>query len=394
MVPAAFIKLDAMPLNHNQKVDRRALPLPTAETFIDNSTIVAPRDDLERQLTAIWERVLKVQPIGIHHNFFEVGGNSLLAVQMLTQVEKLLGKNLPLTALLQSSTIATLAETLRHDNGDNVTVEVVPLRATGTKPPLFCIYGVLLYRELMEQLPDDQPVYGVYLQEEVDLLKQGRSALSDSVFSSVAAIAALYLQVIRKLRPHGPYYLAGESFGGVVAFEMAQQLQADGEDVALVALMDAANPACMSSLPLLQRIKIHRQHISQQSRTYVLNLAKERFLLAPKKLFDSLSTVHRYGKLVADDRTESDIEFYQDDVRHAVRNQVIQSYKPKPYAGKVVLFRAMERDPFEGCQDYALGWGALATEGLHIYDVPGDHVGILKEPNVRVMANYLQAYLA
>jgi amino acid adenylation domain-containing protein len=394
MVPAAFIKLDAMPLNHNQKVDRRALPLPTAETFIDNSTIVAPRDDLERQLTAIWERVLKVQPIGIHHNFFEVGGNSLLAVQMLTQVEKLLGKNLPLTALLQSSTIATLAETLRHDNGDNVTVEVVPLRATGTKPPLFCIYGVLLYRELMEQLPDDQPVYGVYLQEEVDLLKQGRSALSDSVFSSVTAIAALYLQVIRKLRPHGPYYLAGESFGGVVAFEMAQQLQADGEDVALVALMDAANPACMSSLPLLQRIKIHRQHLSQQSRTYVLNLAKERFLLAPKKLFDSLSTVHRYGKLVADDRTESDIEFYQDDVRHAVRNQVIQSYKPKPYAGKVVLFRAMERDPFEGCQDYALGWGALATEGLHIYDVPGDHVGILKEPNVRVMANYLQAYLA
>ena len=394
MVPAAFVKLEAMPLNPNQKVDRKALPLPTPETFIGDGTIVAPRDDLERQLTEIWERVLKIQPLGIHHNFFEVGGNSLLAVQMLTQVEKLLGKNLPLTALLQSSTIASLAETLRQDNGDNVAVEVVPLRATGTKPPLFCIYGVLLYRELMEQLPADQPVYGVFLQEEVDLLKQGRSAFSDSVFSSVSAIATLYLQVIRKLRPHGPYYLAGESFGGIVAFEMAQQLQADGEEVALVALLDSANPACISPLPLLQRIKIHRQHLSKQSHTYVLNLAKERFLLAPKKLFYSLSHVHRYGKLVADDRSEPDAEFYQDDVREAVRNQVIQAYKPKPYDGKVVLFRAMERDPFEGCKDHALGWGSLATGGLHIYDVPGDHIGILKEPNVRVMANYLQSYLA
>jgi thioesterase domain-containing protein/acyl carrier protein len=393
MVPAAFMVLDAMPLNPNQKVDRRALPLPTPDTLIANSTIIPPRNELERQLTEIWERVLGIRPIGVQNSFFELGGNSLLAVQMLTQVEKLLGKNLPIATLLQVPTIESLAEALRKHDVDDATVELVPLRRTGSKPPLFCIYGILLYRELMEQLPSDQPVYGVYLQEEVDLLKQGSSVLNDSVFSSVSTIAARYLQVIRNLQPHGPYYLAGESFGGVVAFEMAQQLQADGEDVALVALFDSVTPDYLAPLPKLQRIKIHAQCLSQQGPSYALKLAKERSQLVRQKILSSLYKGHQFLQPFANDQPGAVYELNQEDIRAVMRQQVNQTYQPKPYSGQLVLFRAMDRDPFEGCSDRDLGWGRWAMDGLHIYDVPGDHLGILQDPNVRVLADHLQAHL-
>jgi amino acid adenylation domain-containing protein len=389
MVPAAFVVLDAMPLNPNQKVDRRALPMPTSENLVGFKMFVPPRNELERQLTQIWEEVLGIEPIGIQNNFFELGGNSLLAVQMLAEVEKQCGKNLPITTLLSSPTIEELAKVLCSLEEHTMVGDLVPLRRTGTKPPLFCIYGILLYQDLVNQLDSNQPVYGVYLQEEVELIKTGNVDLHNSIFSSVETIAARYLQAIRTLQPHGPYYLAGESFGGVVAFEMAQQLQAAGEEVALVALFDSLAPNSLARMPLVQRLKLHGQLLLKQGLPYLLEKAQPLINSLQQKFL----TRTNKDSQPSEDILQTDTEKAPQDIRQEVRQRTSRLYFPQPYSGKMVLFYALERDAFEGEGDRDLGWKSVAAGGLQIYDVPGDHLGILKHPNVRVLADKLQLHL-
>jgi thioesterase domain-containing protein/acyl carrier protein len=390
MVPAAFVVLDAMPLNPNQKVDRRALPMLTSENLVGFKMFVPPRNELERQLTQIWEEVLGIQPIGIQNNFFELGGNSLLAVQMLAQVEKQCGKNLPITTLLSSPTIQELAKVLCTLEEQTRVGDLVPLRSIGTKPPLFCIYGILLYQDLVNQLGSNQPVYGVYLHEEVELLKTGNVDQHNSIFASVQTIAARYLQAIRTLQPKGPYYLAGESFGGVVAFEMAQQLQAEGEEVALVALFDSLAPNSLARMPLVQRLKLHGQLLLKQGLPYLLEKAQPLIKLLQQKFF---ARSDRQLQPSREGVPQTITEKAPQDIRQEVRQRASRLYFPQPYSGKMVLFYAMERDAFEGECDRDLGWKSVAAGGLQIYDVPGNHLGILKDPNVRALAEKLQLHL-
>lgn len=385
MIPAAFVVLDAMPVNLNQKVDRRALPLPTPANMAGFKAFVAPRDAWEQQLTAIWETVLGVQPIGIQTNFFELGGDSLKAVQILTQIEQQFGKSLPITAPFQAPTIEALANLLRSDEAEAGGSDLVPLRRSGTKPPLFCLYGVLLYRELVDQLDDDQPVYGVYLQEEVELLKTGKLAAQNAHFFTVPGIAARYLKAIRTLQPHGPYYLAGESFGGVIAFEMAKQLQAAGETIALVALFDSLAPHTRTQKPLAQKLKLHWQLLAKQGLSYALELVQPQIQTLTTQL-------HALYQRLAPGSTMPERDNTAGDIRREARQQASDSYFPCPYTGELLLFRAMERDAFEAC-DRDMGWTSLAAGGLQIFDVPGDHLSILKAPNVQVMATQLQSRL-
>jgi len=392
MVPAGFIVLEAMPLNHNQKVDRRALPLPTVENLAGLEAIVPARNEAEQRLIAIWEALLGVQPIGIRNNFFELGGNSLLAVQMLTEVEKQWGKQLSITALLQASTVEDLVKLLQTDI-EEPEGDLIPLRAGGSKPPLFCIYGILLYQELVNRLDPEQPVYGVYLQEEVELIKTGKFDQFNSVFASVPTIAARYLEAIRAFQPHGPYYFAGESFGGVVAFEMAQQLKAAGEEVALVALFDSWIQNKSAKTPMLQRVKQHWQFLVKQGIPYLTQKAQRRSMLIRRGILASLP--QSYRKLNADSNSVSQalMETIQADIRAKIQQRASELYTPQPYSGRVVLFRAMERGAFEENANYHMGWGLLAPEDLQIFEVPGDHLSILKEPNVQVLAEKLQMHL-
>lgn len=398
MVPAGFVVLPALPLNHNQKVDRRALPLPTAENLAGLETIVPARNESEQRLIEIWETLLGVRPIGIRNNFFELGGNSLLAVQMLTEVEKQWGKQLPITALLQASTVEDLINLLQNSKIDEIaegTGDLVPLRSGGSKPPLFCIYGILLYQELVSRLDPDQPVYGVYLQEEVELIRTGQFDQFNSVFATVPTIAARYLEAIRAFQPHGPYYLAGESFGGVVAFEMAQQLRAAGEEVALVALFDSwMVNGNQSRSSMKRRVKQHLQFLTEQGMSYLNQRVQRRTEIIRRKVLANLPQVYQKASSNSGSAAPSLSETLQKDIRAEVQERASRSYQPKPYPGQVVLFRAMERYALEVADSYDMGWGSLASNGLHIFEVPGDHLGILKEPNVAVLAEKLQMYLS
>jgi thioesterase domain-containing protein len=255
------------------------------------------------------------------------------------------------------------------------------------------MYGVLLYQELMNHLDPDRPVYGVFLQEEVELVKTGKFDPKNSAFTSVPAIAARYIHAIRTLQPHGPYHLAGESFGGVVAYEMAQQLQATGEEVAIVALFDAWMSNGYAGMPVSQRLKLHLQLLSKHGLSHCTRIMQRRLQKVQQQLVAQLYRTHQQVQIRLGRLPQVVSESVQNDIRAEVREQASQSYIPQPYSGKLLLFRAAERNEFEVDQNQDMGWGHLAVGDLHIFDIPGDHLGILKDPNVRILAEKLQLHL-
>jgi amino acid adenylation domain-containing protein len=401
MVPSAFVMLDTLPLTPNGKVDRRALPAP--EQSLDSekayssgtsSEYVAPQDDLEFQLTKIWEKILGIQPISLKDNFFDLGGHSLLAVRLFSQIRESFSKDLPLTTLFHSPTIEQLANLLRSQGCDAPTSSLVPLQPNGDKPPLFCIYGILLYHDLARNLGSDQPVYGVYLQEEVDLLTADTPEQQRIALTTVQEWASRYLREIRKLQPVGPYYLAGESFGGIVAYEMAQQLHKEGEKVALLALFDPGTAGCDKKLPWGKRIVFHLQHLLEEGFTYALKKLSRRISSSNNRLVGMLRKIFEtfaafYGRSLSSYLAEVPTQ----DIRHEYREQAMRNYVPLPYPGKVSLFQAMDQSKFEAYYSNPEAWRELATGGLEVHPVPGDHLGILQEPNVQVLASNLKTCL-
>lgn len=364
-----------------------------ATMFIQS--FVAPRTEIELALANIWANLLRVEQVGIHDNFFELGGSSLLAVRLFAQIQETFGKNLPLPTLLTAPTIEQLAQILCSEGFSEPLTSLVPLQPNGNKPPLFCIYGIFLYQDLARNLGSEQPVYGVYIQNEVDLLKAGRLEKQQTALISVADQATLYLKEIRALQPVGPYFLAGESFGGLVAFEMAQQLHAQGEKVGLVVLFDTDAPGGLKKLPWLERVSLHLRNLSQKGATYPLEKLRRRTDESKDRLVSTISRI--YGKF--DHSTERPLPDYLQevaapDVRQQVRDQAMRNYLPHPYPGKVILFRATERSGFEADRtDTQWGWGLLVTGELEVHHVPGDHIGIIKEPHVGVLTAKLKACL-
>ena len=371
IVPSAFVCLAELPLTPTGQVDRDRLPAPDDRSS-ESATAGAARDDLDLQLTKIWEDTLGIQPIGIQDNFFDLGGHSLLAVRLLTKIEEVLDQQLALSTLLTAPTIQQQGELIRTAGFSAPKEWIVPLqRGTAAIPPLFCIYGILLYYDLARHIGAEQTVYGIYLQEEVDLLlaepQQHMSSLT-----SVPQVAALYLKKIRTIQPHGPYLLAGESFGGIVAYEMAQQLQAEGETVALLALFDTLAPGATLKRSWPQRTVGHLREMAKQGPAYAL-----------QKLSQKLRQ-----KLCHDPAVPT---LSKEDLRPQFRRQIGRTYIPQPYSGKVVLFRAIDRNPFESVAvNPQFGWNTWVQKGVETYDVPGDHLGILKDPNVRVLTQALK----
>ena len=249
MVPSVFVFIDSIPLTPNGKVDRRALPAPDNTRQESSSTFVAPQDKLESNLIKIWSQVLKIQPIGVRDNFFDLGGNSLQAVALFAQIEKQFGKKLPLVTLFQSGTVAEIAQIIRQEKWLSPWSSLVPIKPNGNKPPLFYIHAgggnLLIYRDLALALGADQPVYGLQPRG-----LDGRYA----PFNSIKDMADHYLAQIRSLQPNGPYFLAGLSSGGTTAWEIAQLLQAQGQKVALLALFDSSGPNYYKILPPLPRL--------------------------------------------------------------------------------------------------------------------------------------------
>ena len=228
MIPSVFVHLDSLPLTVNGKVDHKALPAPDNSTPETGQTLVAPRNELEIQLTEIWEKSLGIHPIGVTDNFFDLGGHSLLAVRLVAEIKKATGKYLTVMSLFHAPTIAQMAKIILDKSLPGPSSSLISIQPRGSKVPLFWLYDT----SLVNKLEQDQPLY---------VLKRLNQDLFLPSYSTIEKIASCFIQDILTLRPEGPYILGGHCFWAIVAFEMAQQLVRKGHEVPLLFLLDPSS---------------------------------------------------------------------------------------------------------------------------------------------------------
>ena len=237
MIPSVFMCVDALPTNVNGKLDRNALPAPTWQLTLD---YVAPRTSLETQLTALWCDIFEQELIGIHDSFFDLGGDSLTAARMVARLRELLKRDIPLAAIFEASTIAELAAQLEHHQAVDPLGIMLPLKSSGTASPLFCIHPVIglswAYSGLTRYLGSEQKLYGVQARGLTAECQRGGAV---NLPQSIAEMACEYIEQLRRVQPSGPYKLLGWSLGGLVAHEIARRLEADGEEISYLALLDS-----------------------------------------------------------------------------------------------------------------------------------------------------------
>ncbi len=317
---------------------------------------VAPQNQTEKTLAEIWQGLLGLKSVGVNDNFFELGGSSLLGVSMFANIEKQFDKKLPLNLLMQAPTVAQLATLLNQGDATAKWAPLVLIQPNGTKPPLYCVHPgvgtVLGFNDLAAQLGAEQPFYGI----------QARGLDGkEKPFSRIEPMAAYYIREIKNVQPQGPYLLSGRCFGGLVAYEMAQQLHAAGERVALLAIIDTV---AMPNVELEERAflegKVVKVHSTEESEE------------------------------MGEKWRESLMEIYGPVFRHVGKKHdtARKRYVPQPYAGRVTLFRNGNE---EETPEHELKWQKLALGGLEVHAVPGDHKTILLEPHVSVLAQRLRA---
>jgi thioesterase domain-containing protein/acyl carrier protein len=399
MVPAVFVSLAALPLTPNGKVDRRGLSAPERARPELEQTFMAPRTPVEDRLAAIWADLLDLDQVGIHDNFFDVGGHSLLAVRLFAQIEKEFAKRLPLSSLFQRATVEHLASLLAQPTTpSNGSSSLVAIQPHGSKRPFFCVHelfgDVLCYANLARQLGDERPFYALQARG----LHGPEEPLTD-----IEAMAASYIREIRTVQPHGPYAVGGLCIGGVVAFEMAQQLRAKGETVALVALLDSwmspkrGSAAWWSSFLRNLPRDFHSWLIGalQLNRSQWATLIEQKIRMTQASLRRAWSA----DGLRSDDdswRVRELGDLFHFSEQHGkvalAQHQALKRYTPKVYPGRLTLFRA-RMQPFFSSHAPDKGWERLAAGGLEIKVVPGNHLGMLQEPHVKVLAAQLRACL-
>ena len=390
MVPSVFVPLESMPLTPIGKVDRRALPSttgfkPPAKGFS------APGDELELKLTRIWEKVLNVRPIGIDDNFFELGGHSLLAVRLFAQIEKSFGKNLPLATLFSAPTVRQLARALRDEGWPTTWSSLVPIQPGASRPPFFCVHAaggnVLEYRDLARALGSDQPFYG--------LQAKGLDGQQEPL-TTIKEMAAHYIEEMREVQPEGPYFMGGRSSGGTIAFEMACQLSAVGQKVALLALLDTYPAGYFKLLPgsasLRQRaaryaktLESHRDNLRQLGAREKVGYLLNKLRYAPEKIKHKLyRRAYRVYKRVG--RPLPPVLKNIEEINFTA----VKDYVPQTYAGDATLFLAKDLTA-----DYDLhdGWRELVEGRIDTIEIPGNHINIIKGAHVRALAEKLSKCL-
>ncbi len=384
MMPAVFVPLGALPLMRNGKVNRSALPEPGRARFEPGRSFVAPRNALERQLTSLWEEVLGIRPIGVTDNFFELGGHSLAAVRLFSLIEKRLGKKVPLATVFQGATVEHLAKILHQHAKVPPHSSLVAIQPGGNRRPFFLIHPagghVFPYVHLAHYLGSNQPSYGLQARG----LEEGQEP-----HARIEDMAAYYIEALRTVQPWGPYLLGGWSMGGVVALEMAQQFQAQGQTVALLALLDTRIPTADEELDdedfdarlLIDFVRYFG--LSLDLRDSLARLPKHELLERV------LEHAKRAGLMPSDidvSQAQPFIELCKADFR------ATQNYALHRYPGRITLFKAGQ-ELAGTSSDPALGWSDWAAGGVDVHIVPGNHATMVYKPHVEVLAEKLRACL-
>jgi amino acid adenylation domain-containing protein len=376
LVPNRFFSLSELPLLPSGKIDRMRLAQKADELMQRTEPKAEPADALELQLAGIWKKVLAVDTVGRTDDFFALGGDSLAAATMLAAVEKFCRVDLPVSALLEAPTIEKLAELIRRGGWNQADLQVVALRLRGTKPPLYCVPGAgataLEYRDLARYFSEEQPVFA-FQPAGFD----GRSRC----LRSVEEMAQSYIDAARAHQPQGPYHLCGASFGGVVAFEMARRLAAQGEEVRFLGLLDSYGgeyPRRRKSLALRKKLKLALlRFLPQACYTFTLDSLRRGVKEQIKRwLVRRLITLDGWLRF----RVGCPFKLrnvYVQEVCFAARRH----YKFVPFSGKIALFIAEHQPSSDLFQDDPfLGWSGMAMDGIEVHQFPGDHA--MREPGI------------
>jgi len=373
MVPTFLLPMPELPATLNGKIDRNALPDPETERGTPEPAL----DPLEATLIAIWEAVLKVRPVGRTQNFFDLGGHSILAAKVFALMEKKLGTALPLAALFHAPTVEKLADVIRKSNWKPLWSSLVAIRPAGTKSPFFIVHpiggNVLNFAGFCGHFGPDRPIYGL----------QARGLNNEEApHTSIQEMASDYVCSIRSVQPEGPYLIGGFSAGGVVAFEMAQQLRAAGQQVATLALLDTEAPL----LPQAEGPSVVRA--TDWVRTFKLNL----YYASRMRLKEFLI------RKAINFRTRTRLMMWNMRERRGTQPArltaeegfllAMKRYVPRPYAGNAILFCA--GDAFRNPPP-RVAWQGLIEGDLDIHPISGDHDTILQEPHIGVLARLLES---
>jgi amino acid adenylation domain-containing protein len=363
MVPAAFVEIADVPVLANGKTNRRALPAPADAGDPGGALPTPPRNAIEQTIWAAWSEVLDTRSFGIHDNFFDLGGHSILAVRVVSRIEDTLGQPCPLRTLFEHPTVARLADALaQRQAGDGVPdVPVAVLQPQGEAPGLFLLAGAEMYRPLAQRLDAQRPVYGVFSQTEIDLLDMPADATTPAL--RVETLAREYLALIRSIQPHGPYFLGGFSIGGVLAYEVAQCLLRDGEAIGQLILLDTMLPG-RGARHLWAGVRRRWRMLRRDGLKHLL---------------------HIYSVY----RRQTEHHHEPGSRRIRLYAETIRKYQAVPSDLPVLFLQAGD----DASTAPAYGWRTLVP-GLRMARVPGRHMDILDPPNVETLAAHVRDQLA
>jgi len=339
--------------------------------------------ELEASLAALWEDLLNVPTVGLDEDFFDLGGDSIIAARLFAMINKTYDVNLVLSTLFEARTIGQLADAIRAaqatPNRGSQSTGVVRLQHAYSRTPLFVISGlggnVLNLRELASHLSDACSLYA--------LQPRGLDG-KQPYHTRVEEIAHYYVNELQQIQPKGPYFLAGYSFGGLIAFEVAQQLVYSGEVVGFLGLLDSMEHQYL--IRVKRGLSRKDRAALYKSRLYAVLFGENRWDYLTKRLRETFSLLSRRALAVIGIDAPawgniSDINSYAATI-----------YRPKIYPGAITIFRTSDREILDGDDEF-LGWRELVTSPLTVRRVPGNHYTMIREPNVRVLAEQLRASL-
>ena len=381
MVPTGWMELERLPLSANGKVSRKDLPAPD-QSAPKEASGREPRTLVEIRLASIWEEVLGVASVRVDDDFFNLGGHSLLAVQMISRAREAFGCDLPLTLLFTAPKLGDLAHIIQEERGKHPFKTIIPIRKTGSKPPLFCISrpntNALGFIFLTRSLSPDQPVIGLQSQME----KDGSNWVFDQV--EYESKAKEYIKAMREVYPNGPYLLTGYCEGAHIAFEMARELESMHLPVAMIAILDA--------WPIENSVSRTKYVL----RGYIRELRKFRRMSTVEKFHFLTRFLFANHKQVSNDATINPTALKEAQQRKLEAEQIEKRYWPGPdfvptkYSGRLTLFRTRKQMNVR-INDYKMGWAARALGGVDVIPVPGTHRHLLREPHVVELAQKMQA---
>lgn len=384
LIPSAFVSLHEFPLTFNGKIDRKALPDPAQPIAAPIGVAEGPRDEIEYRLVTIWEDVLRVKPIGLRDNFFDLGGHSLMAARLLARIDQSLGKEIPLAAILEAPTIEEQARLIRG----HASQESPSASHSSADIPLFYLGGDPTFQPLSQRLRTLYPFHSLGIQASLVRTLENPYSLE--------AIAEHFVGAIRQRRPRGPYMLGGWCAHGLLALETAHQLREQGEDVALVVMLETVNPTVLRrrnpfvravrraqlKMNLLEFEYSYLRTLShQRARDYVSGRARRKFSAVRRAFASNGNHATPANQLELDEKNL--LEFLY---------AAAVNYIPKPYDGPVTLVRSRKK-LFGFPDNPPLGWDRSLCSGLDVCESAGNHYTMYIEPNVESLAQLMAARL-